>query len=466
LLTNGTINGKFGTFIVSALGGAPRFLTVGSATFYANGDSLLLGPGGASEKDFMVQVAGLDGTVRDSIRVPGPGASLASLVSIPGTTRFVALVIQNAHGLWQVLERDGTVRDKLLNSCTCGAAASRDALWMTRAGPTAAEAVVRVALDPSSGKFAAHQDTIYSGRFSNLSVNADGTQMAVDDGSYTFSVAAGPLADLISGKIGDGAPLMQASNRVGAQISPDGARLLMRRSVPTSNGGDDLRYSIAPYGGGAETPLNLSGHVVAAQWDDSVTVAIRALTPTGSHLSRVDVRTGAAASGGIDVPDSVLTSFVALPNGWAWIPTKPDRVVVMQGGARREIAKPSWFDSFMQVAGTPDGSRLAVLGWGTSGDSIRVDVVPSSGGPTTEWSRSFAETGAVTWLGNESLAFTVWSGSDAADVRQVSGPNHVKTLGALGHVAATLSVSRDLQRATIGWRDYRGDAWMYRVVKP
>src|SRR6185437_8635887 len=36
----GTINGRAGTYLLSALGGAPRFLTGGVATFYAGGDSL------------------------------------------------------------------------------------------------------------------------------------------------------------------------------------------------------------------------------------------------------------------------------------------------------------------------------------------------------------------------------------------------------------------------------------------
>lgn len=32
--------------------------------------------------------------------------------------------------------------------------------------------------------------------------------------------------------------------------------------------------------------------------------------------------------------------------------------------------------------------------------------------------------------------------------------------------ATALSLSKDLPRATIMWREYRGDAWMYRVMKP
>jgi tRNA A-37 threonylcarbamoyl transferase component Bud32 len=466
LMVLGTIGGRYGSFIASALGGPPRFLTPGAATFYAAGDSLLLGPAGPSDSTFVVRVASLDGTVRDSLRVPGPGASLASLVSIPGTSRLVALVIQAPRGLWQVLERNGTVTDKLLNSCTCGAAASRDALWMTRAGPTAAEAVVRVALDPATGKFASHQDTIYSGRFSNLSVTADGTQMAVDDGSYTFSVVAAGLPDLLSGKFPPGAPLMQASNRVNAAVSPDGERLLMRRSVPGEKGRDEARYSVAPFAGGAETPLNTSGNVVAAQWLDSVTVVVRTLTANGSRFARTDVRTGATSSA-LDVPDSTIVSVTPLRDGWAWIPKRRDRIIIDQGGKRHEIAKPGWFEGLNEIEASADGSRLLFTGWSVStNDTLRVDVVPTAGGASVPWSRAFAETGTATWLDDGSIAFTVWPSSDAATVRKLTGPGQEQVLGGIGHVARSVSLSRDLKRATVMWRDYRGDAWMYRVVKP
>ena len=61
---------------------------------------------------------------------------------------------------------------------------------------------------------------------------------------------------------------------------------------------------------------------------------------------------------------------------------------------------------------------------------------------------------------------SAWSSTDAAVVRQVTGPGQEKPIGALGHVSNVISLSKDLTRATIMWREYRGDAWMYRVVKP
>ena len=466
LLMSGTIEGHYGSYIISALGGAPRYLTAGAATFYAAGDSLLLGPGDPSDSSFVVRVAGLDGTVRDSVRVVAAGTQLASLVSIPGTTRFVSMVIQPPRGFWQVHERNGKVTDQLLNACTCGAAASRDALWMTRAGPTAAEAVVRVALDPASGKFSAHQDTIYSGRFSNVSVTADGATMAVDDGSASFSVMTADVANLASGKLGADAPLLHASSRVVALVSPDGNRLLIQRSVPGPDGRDELRLAVSSFAGGAETGITASGTVRGAEWVDSTTVGVYSLTPSGSRLTRVDARTGAAGAAA-DRPDSVLASVSALVDGWVWIPKSRDRVIVEQAGKRRELPKPAWFSQIVQVRPSRDGSRLAVLGWNKgSNDTLRVDVVPTAGGAFVPWAKSFAEIGQMGWLDDGSIAFMPWTGTDAVTIYKVSAAGQQTTVAAVPHVANTLSVSRDLKRATIGWTDYHGDAWMYRVVRP
>ena len=463
LMVNGTINGRFGTYVVSALGGAPRFLTPGPATFYAGGDSLLVGAAVATDGAFTVRIAGLDGTVRDSIRVPGPGTQLGALVSVPGSNRIVTMVVQPPHGLWQVFERNGKLADKLLNSCTCGGVASHDALWMTRAGPTAAEAVVRVALDSASGKLATHQDTIYSGRFTNLSVTADGAQMTVDDGSFTFAVIAANLSDLLKGTLPNAPPLLQASNRVLGLVSRDGQRLLIRRSVPTPQGGDDIRLSIAPFPAGAETPVNATGRAISARWADSLNIAIYSMTGAGPQLALVDTRTG-TASNVMQFGDSAIADAVPVPNGWAWIPSTRDRVIVQQSGARHEIPMTSWYGALVRVDASRDGTRLATVGWNaTTNDTLRLDVVPVAGGTPVEWAKSFAEDGMASWLADGSIALTVWTGTDAATLHHVTGPHQEKTLGPLAHVSNVVSVSDDLQRATITWREYRGDAWMYSV---
>ena len=68
LLMNGTIGGRFGTFIVSALGGPARLVTTGAATFYAGGDSLLVGSSAANvDSNYVVRITGISGGVGDSV---------------------------------------------------------------------------------------------------------------------------------------------------------------------------------------------------------------------------------------------------------------------------------------------------------------------------------------------------------------------------------------------------------------
>jgi hypothetical protein len=253
---------------------------------------------------------------------------------------------------------------------------------------------------------------------------------------------------------------------VSALVSPDGERLLMRRSVPTPSGGSEIRLSVASFAGGAETPVNATGNVVNALWIDSATVAVSSLTAAGTRFARTDVRTG-AASQVLQLADSAVGGATALPDGWAWISRGRDRIIVERAGKRHEIPKPAWYGGINQIDASPDGARLLMSGWSAAtGDTLRVDVVPVGGGPATEWSRSFAEGGVATWLANGTIAFAVWSSSDAAALRRLTGPGQMQSIGALRHMADEVSLSRDLQRATIMWREHRGDAWMYRVVKP
>jgi Tol biopolymer transport system component len=276
------------------------------------------------------------------------------------------------------------------------------------------------------------------------------------------------MKDLLGGKLPAGEPLLHASSNVMALTSPDGKRLLIRRSVPGPDGRDELRLSVAPFGPsvGSETPVPATGLVKGATWSDSVNVNVYSLTPHGSRITRTDVRTGAANTT-LDIQDSVIVNPISLGSGWAWIPKARDRVIIEQDGKRREINKPAWAAELFQIDVSRDGSRLAMLGWNaTTGDTVGVFVVPVAGGTPTQWTRSFAEQGGMAWLDDGSLAFTAWSGSDAATIYRVSGPGQQTTVGAIPHVANALTISRDFARATIGWRDYRGDAWMYRVVRP
>jgi hypothetical protein len=460
-----TIGGHWGSYLVSALGGTPRLLTSGAATFYGGGDSLLVGPSYRPDSVFWVRVTSLDGATRDSIRVAGAGQALAGLTVVPGTRWIVALVVQGSHGLWQVMDRSGRVADHVINSCTCAGRASTDALWLERSGGASGAGIVRVGLDQASGRLASRQDTLFTGVFTGFSVTADGASLVLDEGTYEYGLWALELGDALRGKFPENRRLVRSSTQVSAAVSPDGKRLLVRRVLPTSAGKSEARLSIMPFEGGSEVPLGGAGAPIGSGWVDSVTVATATQTPRGLHLARVDLRTG-AERGALDLPDSLVFDFVPLPDGWAWIPPGGGRLVVRQGGRTRQIPKPDWFNLLTTVSASPDG-RIVYTGWNASTfDTLRIDVLSPDGGNATRWAAFFAETGSGYFLSDGSVLFTVFGTEESVTLYRVTGPGRVERLGTVPRPVAAITVSKDGRRATVLARDYHGDAWLSKLAKP
>ena len=463
LMFGGTVAGRSGTFLLSALGGEPRWLTPGVATFYAGGDSLLLGPRLGPDSVFYVRVAALDGIPRDSIRIAGPGRRLGALSVVPGTSWILSLVIQPPHGLWQIVDRSGKVADHVVNACTCGGIAATDAVWLARAGNGLEESVVRIAIDRANGHFAARQDTMTHGVFTQFSLTSDGASMVMDDGTFDHSVWAVPLADAMKGAFPDARRIAHASTAVTAVLSPDGALLLLRRTLPTSGGNSEIRFSTMPFDGGEDTPLRAPGITTRASWSDAQHVATSSLDGGKVRLAEVDVRTGAQRNV-LQLPDSTIVDFAALDDGWAWIPASRDRIVVSEGGRRREVRQPAWFSGIYQLATDRAHRRVLFTGaGGVTGDSAAVAAVTLDDGKATLWSTHFAEVSHVWPSTAHDAVFGVAETADGWTLFAVDG-GKLTSLGTIGRPTYVLSISQDLSRAVVSSLDYRADAWLNKVV--
>jgi Tol biopolymer transport system component len=465
LILVGTINRRWGFYLLSALGGPPRYLSSGAAMFWGGGDSLLVAPPvTGNDSVFQVKVTSIDGTVRDSIRVAGPGFGVSALSVSPGGRWIVALVIQGSRGLWQVFDRSGAVADRVLNSCTCPGRITHDALWLTRAG-RGVESIVRIGLDPATGKLAHAQDTLLSGNFNNFSITADGTRLVIDNGAPDFSLWALGVPNAVKGKFADAERRLTTSTFIESSLSPDGSRLLLARTVATGGGEADRRYALLPFAGGSETALNIPGGADRAAWHDSLSVRVVKQVETGTRVGLVDVRTGAMIRTAT-IPDSLLVDVRAVPDGWAWIPSSKDRVRIERAGKTVEIAKPAWFGELTRLALDHAGERLVMVGWNAGTyDSLGIAVAPVGGGTPALWAADAAEGGDAMWLGDGSVLFMPWDTPESALLFKVGGPGRLTRIGRIARPSAGITVSADLKRISVVERNYHGDAFTSRIVR-
>ncbi|HEX7981118.1 MAG TPA: protein kinase, partial [Gemmatimonadaceae bacterium] len=467
LIFTGTLASRTGAFLVSALGGEPKFLTGSVATFYAGGDSLLLGPAFRPDSVYYVGVAGLDGVVHDSIRVVGPGLNLGAISVVPGTEWIVTLVTQRPLGLWQVMDRHGRVADRVVNACSCGGLATGDAVWLTRKGDSPDEAVVRIPLDRATGRLGVRQDTMAQGVFTAVSLTSDGGTMVIDQGSYDNAVFAVPFDSAARGRFPEGRRLARASSPVDGAISPDGSRLLVRRNVPVAGGQSQMQLSVMPFGGSTETQISAPATPVLARWSDAQHIAV-ASRVAGAKLqvTEVDVASGEQRNRAV-LPDSAIRDYTALANGWAWIPASSDRIVVSEAGRMRTFPKAKWFSGVSHLVADPAHRRVLYAGWGGPGaDSMALGVLSLDAGTNERWVAKAGDSGRIVVVDGHDALFLVQEGLSTWSVYAVDGPDRATRLVTIPRPLESLTVSRDGARVVANVADYRADAWMSKVVRP
>ena len=287
----------------------------------------------------------------------------------------------------------------------------------------------------------------------------------MDDGTFDHSVSALDVADLMAGKFGDEKRIAHASNPLSSEISPDGARILMRRLVPTGAGLSETRFSVRPYGDNAEVPLGGAGVPVRASWSDSVTVAVTSKSPTGTRLFQIDVRNGAQRNV-MELPDSVVTSASPLANGWAWIPANGQSIVVREAGKTHTYPSPPWYAVVNQVTSDPSAHRVFFNGWNkTTGDTTAVSVLSLDDGSTKSLTSTFGEGMNVGRLA-DGILVKAYPTQESVRLIKISSQGTAQQLGAIARPVRNVTTSADMKRATVDERDYRADAWMSKVIIP
>ena len=129
----------------------------------------------------------------------------------------------------------------------------------------------------------------------------------------------------------------------------------------------------------------------------------------------------------------------------------------------RTVALPQWYKGAAVVRASPDGRLLAFYGTNPTVDSMRLSVVTVPDGRVTPWFTFVGEGAWPHWLADNTVLIDVHTGHELA-IYHVTGPGQSRLVGKVPRPVVSFGVSRDMKRAAVATREYRGDIWMNRVV--
>jgi hypothetical protein len=467
LMLAGTIGGRYGSFLVPTLGGNPRYLGAGAAALWAGGDSLVLGPPEPkAARKFWIYISALDGVVRDSIPVDAAGTRVATVLSVPGSQWFIVDVVTGLAVRTLSVDRHGRIGGEIPSrKYSSSFGASADAVWAQTGSPgSQGTSIVRFPFDARSGAIAAKGDTVFTGLLAGMDVTDDGTALVTAEGSSEYTLWAVPFADALKGNFSDSARVFRTTAGVALGIARDGSYLVLSKTAPGS--GSEREWAIVPFGEKTEIPL--PGRHLLVTMIDSLTLEVADRVPSGTMYSRVERRTG-KRSWMLTLPDSDALPVASLPDeGWAWVERDSKTVDVKARGQPqpRKYTADSWFSSLFQISASKDGKWIAFTGWSApSEDSVGFAIMSLPDGKITRIAAFSGEGGSALWLDDGSLLLALRDTPESASFYLMKAGAAVKRIGAIPRTQTSLSVSRDLKRAVLITRDYKGDAWVSRVIR-
>lgn len=167
------------------------------------------------------------------------------------------------------------------------------------------------------------------------------------------------------------------------------------------------------------------------------------------------------------VADSSIVDWTPLGNaGWAWITAggRSFRFQRLGESAPVDLPLPEGIERVWQVNGSPDGSRIAAVGWTPAFDSILVDMITLADRRATRWAAFFGEGGGVTQLLDGSLLVWIEETLQTNTLYRVRAPGRVERLGTIPRAADLVSPSLDARRVAVRTRNFHGDVWLAHLA--
>ena len=466
LVLLGSVNGVYGSWLLSLLGGPPRLIVPGIASFFAEGDSLVFTRVGNAGRKYWVYMAGLDGVIADSIQMDGPLDNTPFVTAVPGSSRFAQQVYHDGVLRFEITERDGK-RVSMMEAprgADGGMTVSRDALWLLLLPPAGARNIVRVPFDPETMKLISRGDTVYSGNTQSLSVTADGTTVVYDDGATDYSGWLMPLADLVGNRFTDDKRVTRATGSLRGSVSPDGSMSVIGRDASQSG----REFAVIKTGVPGEIPI--PGRHNNATPEDSTLIKMADLSDSSTQLYLYDYRTRRKSSV-LNVNSVGFRDNTRAGDAWLWIPAAGKVIYVQRDGETRprRINLPKWYKDVFWISGSSDGTKVAIMGYqAPNEDSLGVAIVSLVDGSSRQVYSTFGEGGGTSWMADGSLVASINDTPESETLFHLKDGQPPRKLGSTPRLISgntVVRVTSDMKKAFVVTRDDRRDAWMSKVVR-
>ena len=285
-----------------------------------------------------------------------------------------------------------------------------------------------------------------------------------DDGATDFSAWLLPLADLVGNRFTDDKRLLRATASLRGTVSPDGTTTVTGRDDP--RGGRE--FAVTKSGLAAQIPI--PGRHGAAVLVDSTNLKIVDVTDSSTTMYMYDYRTRGRSSlltlRAVNLRDNTRAG-----DAWVWIPADGGSIQMQRDGESRprRIPVPRWYKDVFWVAGTKDGSKVAIMGYqAPNEDSLGVSVVSLIDGSSRQVYATFGEGGGTSWMDDGSLVAMINDTPESETLyhlKEGAPPRKIGSTPRLISSNAVVQVSSDMKKAFVITRDDRRDVWMSKVVK-
>ena len=473
------LDGRFGQFIVSPLGGTPEYIRNPAAAFLASADTLLLIDEQAGEgRGGILVVTRADHVVRDTILPPDWVSRLLGFAPSPDGTRLVLSGLRDdpagARLMLAYVDRDGRMLDSLSPSGPPPAGAGTapwlrgDAGVLVAIPDTSAPGTWLLAaleLDPARGRFASRTPRplmrLGSSISPAISLTGDGRTLAYNAGSIVTRIhtwiganAAPPF---------EWRTRLERTESAVLDLAPSGRWIALSVGGRLQSSGIEL----VPFDSGASRPATARiTDLLAVEWSPG---------PVGERLHYVsreqdqarvyalDPETGQRAPLG-ELPDvEFLNDFEPMADGrLVWIDQHNTLRIRANDGAVGELDLPG-----LEVNGIhahPRGSLLLVSAWKKPAyDTLQLVLLdPDVRSTRVLWS-DVAENSQYAWMDDGSIRLAVeWSSARAELLELHPDGRAARSLGELPHAEAVYRFTPDGTRGIAGQRTSRDDLWLVR----